>query len=60
MTPAPRTSLAALGLLLPLLKPYLPRVLAAILENYRLPDGSVAVPDVLLPYMRGMRAIGPK
>ena len=37
-----------------------PRVLAAILENYRLPDGSVAVPDVLLPYMRGMRAIGPK
>ncbi len=30
MTPAPRTSLAALGLLLPLLKPYLPRVLAAI------------------------------
>lgn len=37
-----------------------PRVLAAILENYRLPDGSVAVPDVLLPYMRGMRTIGPK
>ena len=30
MTPAPRASLAALGLLLPLLKPYLPRVLAAI------------------------------
>ena len=30
MTPAPRTSLAALGLLLPLLKPYLPRVIAAI------------------------------
>ena len=30
MTPAPRASLAALGLLLPLLKPYLPRVIAAI------------------------------
>ena len=30
MTPAPRASLAALGLLLPLLKPYLPRVFAAI------------------------------
>jgi hypothetical protein len=30
VTPAPRASLAALGLLLPLLKPYLPRVFAAI------------------------------
>jgi len=30
VTPAPRASLATLGLLLPLLKPYWPRVLAAI------------------------------
>jgi len=30
VTPAPRASLAALGLLLPLLKPYWPRVIAAI------------------------------
>ena len=37
-----------------------PRVLAAILENYRQADGSVAVPDVLRPYMRGITAIGPK
>jgi seryl-tRNA synthetase len=34
-----------------------PRVLAAIWETYRQPDGSIAIPDVLLPYMRGARAI---
>ncbi len=37
-----------------------PRVLAAILENYRQPDGSVVVPQVLRPYMRGITVIGPK
>ncbi len=30
-----------------------PRVLAAIWETYRQVDGSVRVPDVLLPYLRG-------
>ena len=30
------------------------RTLVAILENYQLPDGSVLVPDVLLPYMGGV------
>ncbi len=34
-----------------------PRVWAAILENYRQPDGSVIVPDVLRPYMRGIERI---
>jgi seryl-tRNA synthetase len=34
-----------------------PRVWAAILENYREPDGSVIVPDVLRPYMRGIERI---
>ena len=34
-----------------------PRVWAAILENYREPDGSVTVPDVLHPYMRGVERI---
>jgi seryl-tRNA synthetase len=34
-----------------------PRVLAAIWENYRQPDGSVRIPDVLLPYMRGHTSI---
>jgi seryl-tRNA synthetase len=34
-----------------------PRVLAAIIENYRQPDGSVAVPDVLRPYTRGATRI---
>ncbi|MEY2401787.1 MAG: seryl-tRNA synthetase [Ilumatobacteraceae bacterium] len=34
-----------------------PRVWAAILENYREPDGSVVVPDVLRPYMRGVERI---
>ena len=34
-----------------------PRVLAAILETYRQPDGSVAIPDVLHPYCRGATTI---
>jgi seryl-tRNA synthetase len=34
-----------------------PRVLAAILETYRRPDGSVAIPEVLWPYTRGAREI---
>jgi seryl-tRNA synthetase len=34
-----------------------PRVWAALVETYRQPDGSVAVPDVLLPYMRGLTRI---
>ncbi|MCE9621825.1 MAG: serine--tRNA ligase [Actinomycetia bacterium] len=37
-----------------------PRVWAAILENYRLADGSVAIPTVLLPYMRGATVIKPR
>jgi seryl-tRNA synthetase len=36
----------------------LPRVLIALLENHQQPDGSVAVPTVLRPYMGGMAAIG--
>ena len=36
----------------------LPRTLIAILENYQLPDGTIKVPDVLLPYMRGQEVIG--
>jgi seryl-tRNA synthetase len=34
-----------------------PRVWAALVETYRRPDGSVAVPDVLLPYFRGASSI---
>ena len=34
-----------------------PRVWAAIVENYREPDGSVVVPNVLRPYMRGVERI---
>ena len=34
-----------------------PRVWAAILENCRQLDGSVVVPDVLRPYMRGVEVI---
>ncbi|WP_455477463.1 serine--tRNA ligase [Bartonella sp. B41] len=33
------------------------RCLIAILENYQQSDGSIIVPDVLQPYMRGMRCI---
>lgn len=35
-----------------------PRVWAAIIENYRNEDGSVTVPEVLRPYMRGIERIG--
>lgn len=37
-----------------------PRVWAAICENFRQADGSVRIPDVLLPYMRGATHIKPK
>ena len=36
-----------------------PRVWAALVETHRQPDGTVAVPDVLLPYLRGASVIGP-
>jgi seryl-tRNA synthetase len=36
-----------------------PRVWAAIVENFREPDGSVVIPDVLRPYMRGLERITP-
>jgi seryl-tRNA synthetase len=35
-----------------------PRVLAALLETHRQPDGRVAIPGPLLPYMRGATHIG--
>lgn len=31
----------------------MPRILCQLLENYQNPDGSVRVPDVLIPYMNG-------
>jgi seryl-tRNA synthetase len=34
------------------------RTLVAILENYQQEDGSVAIPDALVPYMGGVRKIG--
>jgi seryl-tRNA synthetase len=33
------------------------RTLIAIMENYQQPDGSIAVPDVLRPYMGGTTKI---
>lgn len=36
-----------------------PRVLAAILENYRQPDGAVTIPGALRPYARGATEIRP-
>jgi seryl-tRNA synthetase len=38
----------------------LPRTVVCILENYQQADGSVVIPEVLRPYMRGMDRIGPK
>jgi seryl-tRNA synthetase len=37
----------------------LPRVLAAILETYQAADGSVAIPEVLRPYLGGRERIDP-
>ena len=37
-----------------------PRVWAAIVENYCQEDGSVRIPDALLPYMRGITTINAK
>ena len=36
------------------------RVLVALLENYQQKDGSVKIPEVLQPYMNGMKVIGKK
>jgi seryl-tRNA synthetase len=37
-----------------------PRVWAAIMENFRQADGSVIIPQVLRQYMRGLEHISPK
>ena len=34
------------------------RTLIAVIENYQQEDGSIAVPDVLQPYMGGIKSIG--
>ena len=36
------------------------RTMAAIIENYQQPDGSIKVPDVLVPYMGGIEVIRPE
>lgn len=35
------------------------RTLVAIMENYQEADGSIRIPDVLLPYMGGVTRVGP-
>jgi seryl-tRNA synthetase len=34
------------------------RALIAVIENYQQPDGSVAIPSALQPYMGGLTSIG--
>jgi seryl-tRNA synthetase len=34
-----------------------PRILVSIVENYQQEDGSVGIPDVLRPYLRGIKEI---
>ena len=36
------------------------RTMAAVIENYQQADGSVRVPDVLVPYMGGVTVIRPE
>lgn len=38
----------------------LPRVMIAIIENYQRADGTIEIPEVLLPYMGGITEIGPQ
>lgn len=35
----------------------LPRTMIAIMENYQQPDGTIEIPEVLQPYMRGQTSI---
>ena len=35
------------------------RTLIALIENYQQPDGSIAIPEVLWPYTRGLKIIEP-
>jgi seryl-tRNA synthetase len=35
------------------------RTMVAILENYQQPDGSIRIPDALVPYMGGLERIAP-
>jgi len=37
-----------------------PRVLIALWENYQQADGSIAIPEVLIPYMQGKTKITPR
>ena len=34
------------------------RTLVAIMENYQQADGSIEIPEILLPYMAGISKIG--
>lgn len=36
------------------------RCMAAIIENYQNADGTITVPEVLVPYMGGLRVIAPE
>lgn len=36
------------------------RALIAVMENYQQEDGSIAIPEVLQPYMKGLTSIGAK
>ena len=36
------------------------RAMVAIIENYQQKDGTIKVPDVLVPYMSGIKVIGKK
>ena len=36
----------------------LPRTMVAVLENYQNKDGTVTIPEVLRPYMKGQETIG--
>ena len=36
------------------------RTMAAVIENYQQADGTVRVPDVLVPYMGGVEVIAPE
>jgi seryl-tRNA synthetase len=36
----------------------LPRTMVSVLENYQKKDGTVEIPEILRPYMKGQETIG--
>ena len=50
---------AKIELIDPLTRLPIGRTLVAIMENYQQEDGSIVIPDALIPYMGGLKKLTP-